>query len=56
MGWEELIPVLINLGVKSWSVIHAAMQDAGLDDAQIALLKPQWDALYDDVRRAAGEA
>ncbi len=54
MGWEILIPMLINVGVRSWTVIHAAMQDSGLDDAQIALLKPKWDALVNDVARAAG--
>lgn len=51
----QLIETAIQLGVKSWSVIHALLADAGQDDATIALHKPKWDALVDDVRRAAGQ-
>lgn len=52
--WEAWIMQAVSLGVKSWSIIHAALQDAGVDDATIAALQPKWDALYADVQRAAG--
>ena len=35
-------------------MIRALFKDAGMDDATIETLRPKWDALYDDVRRAAG--
>lgn len=54
LQWQAFISQAISLGVKSWAVIHAAMQDAGADDATIAALMPKWDALVSDVRRAAG--
>ena len=54
LQWEALISMAAQLGVKSWSVIHSALTDAGADDATIAALLPKWDALVTDVRRAAG--
>lgn len=53
MMWQAFITQAVGLGVKSWSVIRAAMQDAGADDATINALSPKWDALHDDVARAA---
>ena len=53
--WEQWITQAAALGVQSWTVLQAALQDAGADDATIAALAPKWDALVDDVRRAAGE-
>lgn len=53
MQWMSFIQLAASLGVKSWNIIRATMTNAGLDDAQIALLQPKWDALEDDVRRAA---
>ena len=53
--WEGLITQAVGLGVKSWSAIHGLLQDAGADDAAIAVLQPKWDALVADVARAAGQ-
>lgn len=55
LQWEGVIGQLVGLGVKSFSVIKAAMADSGADDATIAAFEPKWDALVDDVKRAAGE-
>lgn len=55
LQWEGVAEELVGLGVKSFSVIKAAMQDAGADDAAIAALQPKWDALVSDVARAAGD-
>lgn len=52
--WQGIATQLISMGVRSFSVIRAAMADAGNDDAQIAQLQPHWDALVTDVKRAAG--
>lgn len=52
--WEAFILQAASLGVKSWVVIHAALQDSGADDAIIAALQPKWIALNADIRRAAG--
>jgi hypothetical protein len=56
LAWEGLITNAVGLGVKSWSVIHAAMIDAGVaaDDAAISDLQAKFDALWTDVNRAAG--
>lgn len=54
-AWEQAAVSLTNLGVRSFHVIRAAMQDAGADDAAIATLESKWDALVADVARAAGE-
>lgn len=51
--WLPVYGQLALLGVKSFRVIHALMSDAGHDDATIAALQPQWDALYDRVSMAA---
>lgn len=51
---EAFVLQAISLGVKSWNIIHAALEDAGLDDAQIVMLRTRWKALRDDVVRAAG--
>lgn len=51
--WEGLIVQAAGLGVKSWVVIHAMLQDAGADDATIEALQPKWHALRADVARAA---
>lgn len=53
LQWGALIQMAVSLGVKSWQAIHDMASSAGLDDAQIQALKPKWDALYDDVARAA---
>lgn len=53
--WEDVTVKLVALGVKSFSVIRAAMADAGHDEDAIALLAARWDALVADVARAAGE-
>lgn len=55
MQWGALIQMAASLGVKTWGAIKALGHDAGLDDATLEALKPKWDALVDDVRRAAGE-
>lgn len=52
--WEAFAVQAVGLGVKSFTVIKAAMADAGADDALIAALAPKWDALVADVARAAG--
>ena len=54
--WQGIATQLFGMGVKSFSVIKAAMKDAGADDAAIAALQPKWDALVADVRRAAGKS
>ena len=56
LQWQALITQAVGLGVKSWEAIHLLLQDAGHDDATIATLKPKWDLLVDDVRRAAGNS
>lgn len=53
--WQGIATQLVGMGVKTFAVIKAAMTDAGADDATIAALQPKWDALVNDVRRAAGE-
>lgn len=50
----QLITAAAEFGVRSWSVIKAMLADAGHDDDAIEALRPKWDALVDDVRRAAG--
>lgn len=52
--WEGFALQAFALGVRSFQTIRAVMQDAGMDDAIIAALEPKWDALVNDVRRAAG--
>lgn len=52
--WFPFIEMAISLGVRSFTVIRAAAENAGLDDAQIAILRQKWNVLYTDVRRAAG--
>jgi len=52
--WIDLAERLVQLGVRSWAVIRAAMEDAGVDEATIQAMRPKWIALRDDVRRAAG--
>jgi hypothetical protein len=51
--WQAFITQAAALGVKSFGVIKALLQDAGADDATIAALTPKWNVLYDDVQRAA---
>lgn len=53
VAWLPVIHALASLGVKSYGVIRAALQDAGADDATIAALQPRWDALFLDVQRAS---
>jgi hypothetical protein len=53
--WQGIVTQLVGMGVKSFTAVKAVMQDAGADDATIAALQPKWDALVDDVRRAAGK-
>lgn len=53
MQWEAVIAQASLLGVKSWRVIKALLDDAGADDALIAALEPKWDALIADIARAA---
>jgi hypothetical protein len=55
LQWQAAAMQLISLGVKSYGVIRRAMQDAGVDDATIAEFAPKWDALLNDVARAAGQ-
>lgn len=52
--WQGFALQAFALGVRSFQSIKALMQDAGADDAMIAALEPKWDALVDDVKRAAG--
>lgn len=54
LQWQSLITLAASLGVQSWTAIHGLLQDAGADDATIAALSPKWDALVDDIKRAAG--
>ena len=51
--WEGAAELLVSLGVKSFHVIRAAMENAGEDDATIQALGPKWQALTDDIARAA---
>ena len=53
LQWQGLIINAVSLGVRSWSAIHALLQDASADDAAIAALRPKWDALVNDIARAA---
>lgn len=50
---EALIKYALDLGVRSWHTIAALFSSAGFDEQTISDLKPKWDALYDDVKRAA---
>jgi len=51
--WEGLITMAAAMGVKSYNVIKAMLQDAGADDATITALQPKWDTLTNDIRRAS---
>jgi hypothetical protein len=57
LQWEAVTQQLAALGVKSYQVIRAAMLDAGVaeDDAAIEELRPKWDVLVDDIKRASGQ-
>lgn len=56
LQWEAVIVQLARLGVTGWHAVQALLEDAGADEETIALLAPKWDALVDDVRRAAGQS
>lgn len=51
--WQGIITQAAAAGVRSWGVIKALLADAGVDDATVAALAPKWDALVDDIKRAA---
>jgi len=53
-AWEPVVGSLISLGVQSFDSIRALMSSAGVDADIIAAMEPKYDALYADVRRAAG--
>ncbi len=54
LQWGALIQTAFSLGVRTWATIKAMLEDAGADDESIEILRGKWDALYDDVKRAAG--
>jgi hypothetical protein len=54
--WIPVIQQLFAMGVKSWDVIAAVLQDADADVATVQALRPKWADLVADIRRAAGES
>jgi type IV secretory pathway TrbD component len=57
--WAPFLGMAAQIGIRSWSVIHAMIQDAHQNDPEVAQevarqLQPQWDDLRMRVARAAG--